>query len=96
MPVAANLTPTGVWLYGSVVRLAGPTPVESPPPRSLQRRVGADVGTRCRSGAAAVPQWCPSGAAGLTDGGLLEEFEIPHGAAGFGDFFARIEGRPKH
>ncbi len=85
MPVAANLTPTGVWLYGSVVRLAGPTPVESPPPRSLQRPVGADVGTRCRSGAA-----------GLTDGGLLEEFEIPHGAAGVGNFLARIEGRPKN
>ncbi|MCH7778277.1 MAG: IS110 family transposase, partial [Gemmatimonadetes bacterium] len=49
-------------------------------PQSLQLRVG-DVGTRCHSVAV-----------GLTDGSLLEEFEIPHTAAGFGDFFARIEG----
>ena len=26
---------------------------------------------------------------------MLEEFEIPHTAAGFGDFFARIEGHAK-
>ena len=30
--LAANLTPTGVWLFGSVVRLAGLTPCELPPP----------------------------------------------------------------
>ena len=29
------------------------------------------------------------------DGSLLEEFEIPHTAAGFEDFFARIEGHAK-
>ncbi len=53
-------------------------------PQSLQLRVGVDVGTRCHSVAV-----------GLTDGRLLEEFEIPHTAAGFGDFFARIEGHAK-
>ncbi len=52
--------------------------------QSLQLRVGVDVGTRCHSVAV-----------GLTDGSLLEEFEIPHTAAGFGDFFARIEGHAK-
>ncbi len=51
---------------------------------SLQLRVGVDVGSRCHSVAV-----------GLTDGSLLEEFEIPHTAAGFGDFFARIEGHAK-
>ena len=30
--MAANLKPTGVWLFGSVVRLAGLTPFELPPP----------------------------------------------------------------
>ncbi len=50
-------------------------------PQALQLRVGVDVGSRCHSVAV-----------GLTDGRLLEEFEIPHTAAGFGDFFARIEG----
>ena len=50
-------------------------------PQALQLRVGVDVGSRCHSVAV-----------GLTDGSLLEEFEIPHTAAGFGDFFARIEG----
>ena len=53
-------------------------------PQSLQLRVGVDVGSRCHSVAV-----------GLTDGNLLEEFEIPHTAAGFGDFFARIEGHAK-
>jgi transposase len=50
-------------------------------PQGLQLRVGVDVGSQCHSVAV-----------GLTDGSLLEEFEIPHTAAGFGDFFARIEG----
>ena len=53
-------------------------------PQALQLRVGVDVGSRCHSVAV-----------GLTDGSLLEEFEIPHTAAGFGDFFARIEGHAK-
>ncbi len=50
-------------------------------PQALQLRVGVDVGSQCHSVAV-----------GLTDGSLLEEFEIPHTAAGFGDFFTRIEG----
>ncbi len=49
-------------------------------PQALQLRVGVDVGSQCHSVAV-----------GLTDGSLLEEFEIPHTAAGFGDFFARVE-----
>ncbi len=49
--------------------------------QSLQLRVGVDVGSRCHTVAI-----------GLTDGRLLEEFEIPHTAAGVQDFFARIEG----
>ena len=53
-------------------------------PHSLQLRVGVDVGTRHHSVAV-----------GLTDGSVLEEFEIPHTAAGFGDFFARIEDHAK-
>ena len=53
-------------------------------PQSLQLRVGVDVGSRCHSVAI-----------GLSDGGLLEEFEIPHTAAGFQDFFSRIEGHAK-
>jgi len=53
-------------------------------PQALQLRVGVDVGSQCHSVAV-----------GLTDGSLLEEFEIPHTAAGFGDFFARIEGHTK-
>ncbi len=53
-------------------------------PQALQLRVGVDVGSRCHSVAV-----------GLTDGSLLEEFEIPHTAAGFKDFFARIEGHAK-
>ncbi len=53
-------------------------------PQSLQLRVGVDVGSRCHSVAV-----------GLTDGRLLEEFEIPHTAAGFGNFFSRIEAHAK-
>ncbi len=53
-------------------------------PVSLQLRVGVDVGSRCHSVAV-----------GLTDGSLLEEFEIPHSAEGFRDFFAAIEGHAK-
>jgi len=49
-------------------------------PVSLQLRVGVDVGSRCHTVAI-----------GLSDGSLLEEFEIPHTAEGFQDFFARIE-----
>ncbi len=54
-------------------------------PVSLQLRVGVDVGSRCHSVAV-----------GLTDGSLLEEFEIPHTAEGFRDFFAAIEGHAKN
>ncbi len=54
-------------------------------PVSSQLRVGVDVGSRCHSVAV-----------GLTGGSLLEEFEIPHTAAGFGDFFGRIEGHANH
>jgi len=46
----------------------------------LQLRVGVDVGSRCHTVAI-----------GLSDGSLLEEFEIPHTAEGFQEFFARIE-----
>ncbi len=53
-------------------------------PQALQLRVGVDVGSQCHSVAV-----------GLTDGSLLEEFEIPHTAAGFQDFFAHIEGHAK-
>ncbi len=53
-------------------------------PQSMQLRVGLDVGSRSHHVAV-----------GLSDGGLLEEFEIPHTAAGFQDFFARIEGHAK-
>ena len=53
-------------------------------PQALQLRVGVDVGSRCHSVAV-----------GLTDGSLLEEFEIPHTAEGFREFFARIEGHAK-
>jgi transposase len=53
-------------------------------PQALQLRVGVDVGSRFHSVAV-----------GLTDGSLLEQFEIPHTAAGFGNFFARIEGHAK-
>jgi len=52
--------------------------------QSLQLRVGVDVGTQSHSVAV-----------GLTDGSLLEAFEIPHTAAGFEDFFARIEGHAR-
>jgi transposase len=46
----------------------------------LELRVGIDVGSRCHSVAI-----------GLSDGRLLEEFEIAHTAAGFQDFFKRVE-----
>ena len=49
-------------------------------PVSLQLRVGVDVGSRCH--AVAI---------GLSDGNLLEEFEISHTAEGFQAFFARVE-----
>jgi len=49
-------------------------------PLSMQLRVGVDVGSRCHTVAI-----------GLSDGSLLEEFEIPHTAEGFQEFFARIE-----
>ncbi len=52
--------------------------------QSLQLRVGVDVGTQNHSVAV-----------GLTDGSLLEEFEISHTAAGFDDFFTRIEGHAR-
>ncbi len=42
-----------------------------------------------------VPLSGPEVPGGLTDGRLLEEFEIPHTVVGFGDFFARIEGHAK-
>ena len=47
-------------------------------PVSLQLRVGVDVGSRCHSVAI-----------GLSDGSLLEEFDIPHTKEGFRAFFAR-------
>ncbi len=47
-------------------------------PQALQLRVGVDVGSQYHRVAV-----------GLSDGSLLEEFEIPHTAAGFGDFFSR-------
>ncbi len=50
-------------------------------PQALQLRVGVDVGSQCHRVAV-----------GLSDGSLLEEFETPHTAAGFEDFFARSEG----
>ncbi len=53
-------------------------------PQPLQLRVGVDVGSQCHSVAV-----------GLSDGRLLDEFEIPHTAAGFREFFARIEGHAK-
>ena len=48
-------------------------------PVSLQLRVGVDVGSRCHTVAI-----------GLSDGSLLEEFEIPHTQAGFDEFFTRV------
>ncbi len=54
-------------------------------PVSLQLRVGVDVGSRCHNVAI-----------GLSDGSLLEEFEIPHTAEGFQEFFARIEACGRH
>jgi len=54
-------------------------------PVSLQLRVGVDVGSRCHSVAI-----------GLSDGRLLEEFEIPHTKEGFREFFARVEASARH
>ena len=54
-------------------------------PQALQLRVGVDVGSQCHRVAV-----------GLSDGSLLEEFETPHTAAGFEDFFSRIEEHAKH
>ena len=51
---------------------------------SLELRVGIDVGSRCHNVAI-----------GLSDGRLLEEFEITHTAAGFDDFFRRVETSAK-
>ena len=53
-------------------------------PTSLELRVGIDVGSRCHSVAI-----------GLSDGRLLEEFEIDHTAAGFKDFFKRAAASAK-
>ncbi len=53
-------------------------------PQPLQLRVGVDVGSQSHHVAV-----------GLSDGRLLDEFEIPHTAAGFREFFARIEGHAK-
>ena len=47
---------------------------------SLQLRVGVDVGSRCHTVAI-----------GLSDDSFVEEFEIPHTADGFREFFARVE-----
>lgn len=51
-------------------------------PTPLELRVGVDVGAHRH--AVAI---------GLSDGSVLEEFEIPHTDAGFGDFFSRIEAQ---
>jgi transposase len=51
-------------------------------PVSGHLHVGVDIGSRCH--AVAI---------GLSDGRLLEEFEIAHSAAGFSDFFSRIEAQ---
>jgi transposase len=53
-------------------------------PQSLELRIGVDVGSQSHHVAV-----------GLSDGRLLDEFEIPHTAAGFREFFARIEGHAK-
>jgi len=53
-------------------------------PQALQLRVGVDVGSQCHRVAV-----------GLSDGSLLEEFETLHTAAGFEDFFSRIEEHAK-
>ncbi len=53
-------------------------------PHSLELRVGVDVGSQSHHVAV-----------GLSDGRLLDEFEIPHTAAGFREFFSRIEGHAK-
>lgn len=56
----------------------------SPPSPAVQLRVGVDVGTTSHHVAI-----------GVTDGRRLEEFEIAHTAAGFADFFRRIERHAK-
>ncbi len=53
-------------------------------PQSLELRVGVDVGSRSHHVAV-----------GLSDGRLLDQLEIPHTAAGFREFFTRIERRAK-
>ena len=53
-------------------------------PQPLELRVGVDVGSQSHHVAV-----------GLSDGRLLDEFEIPHTAAGFREFFSRIEGHAK-
>ncbi len=53
---------------------------QSPNPQPLELRVGVDVGSRSHHVAV-----------GLSDGRLLDQFEIPHTAKGFREFFARIE-----
>ncbi len=53
-------------------------------PQSLELRVGVDVGSQSHHVAV-----------GLSDGRLLDEFEIPHTAAGFREFFSRIERHAK-
>ena len=54
-------------------------------PQALQLRVGVDVGSQCHRVAV-----------GLSDGSVLEEFDTLHTAAGFEDFFSRIEEHAKH
>jgi transposase len=49
-------------------------------PRANELRIGMDIGGSMH--AVAV---------GLADGTVLEQFEIAHGASGFGEFFSRIE-----
>ncbi len=57
---------------------------QSPNPKPLELRVGVDVGSRSHHVAV-----------GLSDGRRLDQFEIPHTAAGFREFFARIERHAK-
>jgi len=52
--------------------------------KSLELRVSVDVGSRRHSVAI-----------GLSDGRVLEEFEIAHRPEGFGEFFSRIEKHQK-
>ena len=55
-----------------------------PNPQPLELRVGVDVGSRSHHAAV-----------GLSDGRRLDQFEIPHTAKGFREFFARIERHAK-